>query len=95
MSKSLEDTISQELLDELQDVQESNPRLVELIITMISAIGETLRQVDNLTKLPEHLEVSRLDHEWKLNTLKDITVRNMHGSDSAVPTKAEKEPTIH
>ena len=95
MSKSLEDTISQELLDELQDVQESNPRLVELIITMISAIGETVRQVDNLTKLTEHLEVSRLDHEWKLNTLKDITVRNMQGIEPAAQTKAEKEPTIH
>ena len=95
MSKSIVDSISQELLDELQEVQETNPRLVELIITMVSAIGETVAQVERLTRTTAQLEMSRDDHDWKLNTLKDITVRNLYDVDPIEAAEADKKPTIH
>ena len=95
LSKSIVDSISQELLDELQEVQETNPRLVELIITMVSAIGETVAQVESLTKATAKLEMSREDHDWKLNTLKDITVRNLYDTDPIAAATADKKPTIH
>ena len=92
----LDDNLGPEILDELQDLQENYPKVVELMVTMIAAITDVAGNVHNLSRLTDHLEVSRLDHEWKLNTLKDIAVRQLREGDSmyAVPT-GNSEPTIH
>lgn len=92
----LDDNLGPEILDELQDLKENYPKVVELMVTMIAAITDVAGNVHNLSRLTDHLEVSRLDHEWKLNTLKDIAVRQLQEGDSmyAVPT-GNSEPTIH
>lgn len=96
MNKELDDNLGPELLEEFKEIQKEHPKLVELLVTMISAITDTARRSDNLATLANHLDLSRLDHEWKLNTLKDIAVKHLHGSDASIPLPAgTPKPTIH
>ncbi len=92
----LDDSLGPEILQELEDLQENYPKVVELMVTMIAAITDVAGNVHNLSRLTDHLEVSRLDHEWKLNTLKDIAVRQLREGDSmySIPG-GDSEPTIH
>ena len=96
MKDKLEDSLGPEILKELSDLKEDYPKIVELMVTMISAITDVAGNVHNLSRLTDHLEISRLDHEWKLNTLKDIAVRQLQDVDSGqVISKVNSEPTIH
>ena len=96
MSKELEDSLGPELLEEFREIQKENPKLIELLVTMIAEITDTARNADNLATLINHLDMSRLDHEWKLNTLKDIAVRQLQGTDTSIPLPVgNSEPTIH
>jgi hypothetical protein len=96
VSKELEDSLGPELLREFREVQKEHPKIIELLVTIVSAIGETAASMENLTNLVNHLDTSRLDHEWKLNTLKDIAVKQLQGSDSAISLPfGNSEPTIH
>jgi|TARA_R110000765_G_scaffold296096_2_gene391293 hypothetical protein len=96
LSKELDNSLGPELLEEFREIQKEHPKLVELLVTMISAITDTARNADNLATLANHLDMSRLDHEWKLNTLKDIAVKHLHGSDASIPLPpGNSKPTIH
>ena len=95
MSKEIQEDIGPELLEEMREFAQDYPKMVELLVTMITAIGETAGATDKLSKLSDHLEMSRLDHEWKLNTLKELAMRQLHGSDSAAIPTSNSDPTIH
>lgn len=85
-----------ELLKEFREFQQEYPKIIELLVTIVSAIGENAGNMENLANLLNHLEMSRLDHEWKLNTLKDLAVRQLHGNDPSISIPSgNSEPTIH
>ena len=95
MSKEIQDEIGPELLDEMRRLAHDYPKFIELIVTMITAIGENAGAMEKLSTMSGHLEMSRLDHEWKLNTLKDLAMQQLRGNDpSAIPSD-NSEPTIH
>ena len=62
MKDKLDDSLGPEILQELEDLQENYPKVVELMVTMIAAITDVAGNVHNLSRLTDHLEVSRLDH---------------------------------
>ena len=94
MSKELKDGLGPELLEEFREFQKEYPKMIDLLVTVVSAIGENAGNLESLATLLNHLEMSRLDHEWKLNTLKDLAMRQLHGGDPFVSVD-NSEPTVH
>ena len=95
MSNEVNDSLGPELLVEMQRFREEYPKIAELLATMVAAFSQNADTMGDVQKLLGHLEMGRIDHEWKLNTLKDLALRQMHDTPLGAADEGNPNSTIH
>ena len=95
MSNEVNDRLGPELLVEMQRFREDYPKIAELLATMVAAFSDNAGEMGDVQKLIGFLEMGRIDHEWKLNTLKELAVQQMGGSPTPETPADNPDPTVH